>query len=111
MFGLHGGRAPGACDRASAGRRRAAQGRAEDAAGCHTQQVGAWHLDEALRIFASHQVFRSFSIWPRFGVGHQRPGLDEVLRCLRTREIPPVLKHSVRRLLTFKTFLHAQEPL
>lgn len=39
MSGVHGGRAQGACDRPPAGRGGAAQGRAEDAAGRHPQQV------------------------------------------------------------------------
>lgn len=57
VSGLHRGRAPGACDCSSAGCGGAAQGCAEDTAGCHTQQVGTLYFDEAFRIFTSHQVF------------------------------------------------------
>lgn len=42
--------------------------------------LSRWGLDKASRIFPSHQVLRSLSIWPRFGICHQR--ISYAMLCL-----------------------------
>lgn len=63
--GLHGGGTPGTCDRSTAGCSGAAQSRAEEPAGCNSQQVHAAknntkltvNLSQYLQIILTHSLY------------------------------------------------------